>query len=66
MLLDCAELKFQQVSDEPEESAVQIATDSQTTENSLEAEEASREEVEAAAQHVQEVRIFLLSTVLYG
>lgn len=57
MLLDCAELKFQQVFDEPEESAVQIATDSQTTE----AEEASgEEEAEATAEHVQEVRIFLL------
>ncbi|XP_032430868.1 radial spoke head 10 homolog B isoform X3 [Xiphophorus hellerii] len=51
VLLDCAELKFQQVFDEPEESAVQIATDSQTTE----AEEASgEEEAEATAEHVQE------------
>uniref|UniRef100_A0A3P9NAH5 Radial spoke head 10 homolog B n=1 Tax=Poecilia reticulata TaxID=8081 RepID=A0A3P9NAH5_POERE len=55
VLLACAEFKFQQVSDEPEESMDQIATDSQITENSPEAEEATgEEEPEAAAQHVQE------------
>uniref|UniRef100_A0A087Y613 Radial spoke head 10 homolog B n=1 Tax=Poecilia formosa TaxID=48698 RepID=A0A087Y613_POEFO len=41
VLLDCAEFKFQQVSDEPEETVDQIATDSQITENSPEAEEAT-------------------------
>uniref|UniRef100_A0A3B3U8W0 Radial spoke head 10 homolog B2 n=1 Tax=Poecilia latipinna TaxID=48699 RepID=A0A3B3U8W0_9TELE len=66
VLLDCAEFKFQQVSDEPEETVDQIATDSQITENSPEAEEATgEEEPEAAAQHVQEVRIFFLLTVLH-
>ncbi|XP_054877109.1 radial spoke head 10 homolog B [Poeciliopsis prolifica] len=54
VLLDCAELKFQQVSDTLVESVVQIVTNSQTTENSPEAEEDSREEAEATAEHVQE------------